>query len=119
MKRLAKVAFRAFLAVIVLALVLPSIEVAATILFGWLAFPFRAVPEMTFEPAALAVGAGCLAWFAVFVHLLSRWLYREKVAKPYGYPPALRWRFAWSAAIVGLVVFLFVAGIALIGIVHE
>ena len=45
------------------------------LLFGWITFPIRVVPQMTFEPAAIAVAAGSLVLMIVLAHGLARWLF--------------------------------------------
>lgn len=84
---------------------------------GWALYLVKAVPQMTVEPAAFAVGAAALVLFAALVHHLAGWLYRGLQAGKE--TPPEPWRLRWTAASVGMVVFLAAAGIAMIVLVHE
>jgi hypothetical protein len=82
------------------------------VLFGWISFLVRVVPEVKPDGPTVLVGAAALLLFAVGVHWLGRsW---RGTANPAG-----RWRARWTAAVVLGVVLLFTAGIAVIGITHQ
>lgn len=86
------------------------------LLFGWIIFPIRTLPRMTVEPAALAVGLGALVFLTAGTHGIGRWLWNHRHAEQ---ASAARWRFRWSAAIVGMVLFMFTAGISILVTIHE
>ncbi|MHB9005008.1 MAG: DUF1559 family PulG-like putative transporter [Coriobacteriia bacterium] len=86
------------------------------LLFGWIIFPIRTLPRMTVEPAALAVGLGALVFLTVGIHGIARWLWNHRHAEQ---ASAARWRFRWSTAIVGMVLFMFTAGISILVTIHE
>jgi hypothetical protein len=85
-------------------------------LAGWVTFPMHTVPKMTWEPTAIAVGAGALVLLIAVAHGLARWLYGHFNADS---PQPRRWQFGWSVSIVGIVVLLFGCGICIIVTIHE
>ena len=107
---------------ILLVLAITAIEpggMLAAILFGWVKFLSRIRDEMKPDAAALAVIGFCASTLLIGFHLFARWLsgaIRENRADA---APAKPWRLRWSATIVGLVLALFLAGIAAIGVVHQ
>jgi prepilin-type processing-associated H-X9-DG protein len=85
-------------------------------LAGWIIFPIKTLPKMTWEPAALAVAGVALAIVVLLTHGIARWLYEYAKAEA---RPACRWQFRWSVAIVSLVVIMFASTICMIVFVHE
>ena len=65
--------------------------------FGWIYFPIRTLPQMTFEPAALLVGAAAFVVLVAIAHWLCRWLYGHFPAASATPRP---WRLRWTASIV-------------------
>ncbi len=89
-----------------------------SLLFGWVIFPIRTLPQMTFEPAAFAVAFAALAVLLVVAHRLGRWFYAhaQAAAQTSTSPP---WRFRWTASIVVMILSVFAVGIGLIVVIHE
>jgi prepilin-type processing-associated H-X9-DG protein len=117
MKRTLKIVGISLFVLFVLAFIgLPFTEPIFILLFGWIIFPIRTFPEMTFEPAAVAVAAAALTLMIVLTHGLARWLYRSfRPEQAAGLP----WRPRWTVGIVAGTLLLFVAGICIIVAVHE
>ena len=80
-------------------------------------FLMRTIPQMTIEPVAVAVAGGALVVLALVAHGLARWLFGSFQASPSAEKP--RWRLGWTVKSVLLVVFTFVAAVAMIGTFHE
>lgn len=115
MKRIGIVA--AVLLVLVCAgLLLPLIGPVFVLLFGWVYFPVRTLPQMTWEPAAIGVGAAALIWLVAIADSLARWLYGHFQA---GAALPRPWRLRWSVALVGIVLLLFTSAICMIVTIHE
>lgn len=93
-------------------LLLPLVYLA----FGWLHFPFVAVPKMTVEPVAAVVGCASLVLLTAVSHGFAGWLYaharRDQALRP-------AWRLRWTTAIVPIIVLLFAASICLIVVIHQ
>ena len=85
------------------------------LLFGWIIYPFKIVPQISAEPVALAVGGGALVLLLVFVHGLARFFWRGAQQSD----DAARWRFRWTLRGVFLALFAVGAGIGLLALVHE
>jgi hypothetical protein len=101
----------------------PADFYAVTVIFfliGWILFLVRVLPEVAVSWPGVVTGVVSLAALAVGAHWFAGWLYREKsriAVSPSAAPP--RWRFAWTAAGIGGVVLMFVAGICFVGAVHQ
>jgi hypothetical protein len=96
----------------VLIAIAATIEGAFTILFGWISFLRRVLPEVRPDGTSVLVGTVALLLFGVGVHWLGRsW---RTSASPGG-----KWRIRWTVAVVLGVILLFTAGISVIGITHQ
>ncbi len=103
----------AIMASLVMIAVATTIEGAVTIVFGWVPFLGRVLPEVKPDGPSVVVGALALLSFGAGVHWLGRsW---RRTANPVGG----RWRVRWTVAVVLGVVVLFTAGISIIGISHQ
>jgi hypothetical protein len=92
------------------------IQVPLTLALGWVAFLLRVVPEMTWRWGAIAETVAVGAVLGVGTHLFLRRLWRqlrpeEAEARP--------WPVRWSASLVALIVLLFCATMATVGIGHH
>ena len=88
-------------------------ELVIAVLFGWAAFLHRVGARLEISWPSIGVGVGAFVLFTLGVHMLCR-RWRNATAAT-GRP----WRLRWSLAVTTFVVLLFVAGIALLGIVHQ
>ena len=86
---------------------------------GWLPYLFRTLPEVSIAGPDFAFAVACLAMLGVGGHHFLRWLYcaRRSRDDPGGEVP--RWRPRWTGSLVALLVLLFAANIATVGIVHQ
>jgi hypothetical protein len=85
----------------------------ALLLFGWITYLHRVLPEMTFNPEIAMDAAIALALAIYGFHCVLRsW------SKPSKEKPA-RWHFGWTLKITVMVLLLFATSIASIGMVHQ
>ncbi|MFY0526783.1 hypothetical protein ACN28I_27790 [Archangium gephyra] len=88
------------------------IQVPLTLALGWVAFLLRVVPEMTWRWGAIAETVAVGAVLGVGTHLFLRRLWRQL-------RPEEAWPVCWSASLVALIVLLFGATMATVGIGHH
>jgi hypothetical protein len=80
-------------------------EIPGTILFGWIPFLANTLPKMSADWPAVWLGIASVALFPVTVHLLvRRWQ---------------SWKFRCSAALVSVVLLLFISAVAVVGMIHQ
>ncbi len=91
------------------------VQIPFQVLFGWPMYLIRVVPQLNPDPATAGTAAVCLAGVVRGGHAFLRWLYAA--TGPEGDPR--RWPWRWTLRIVGLVVLMFVAGTATVGLVHQ
>ncbi len=84
---------------------------------GWAFFLARVVPQVTVSPTGVLTGMLGLAGFATGLHLFLRWLCGAAAHNPD--TPPRRWRLRWTFQLTGLVVVMFAAGIATVGVLHQ
>jgi hypothetical protein len=84
---------------------------------GWAMYLYRVVPELRVSWSGVATAAVCLALLAVRLHRFLRWLYAARPPGTEG--PARAWPRRWTAALLGVLVLMFVAGIAAVGVTHQ
>ena len=90
------------------------IEAVWYLAFGWIHFIVKNLASVELNPGLLAEGIVSALALGVGAHYFCRWLYREA-----GLSGACPWRWQWTASGLGVVLFLFVAGIGTIGVVHQ
>lgn len=83
--------------------------------FGWVFFLYRVLPQIRVDWPAVITGFLVLAAFSVGLHFCLRRLASQI---PRG-DAERRWRSAWSFAIAGSIVLMFIAGTAAIGMTHH
>jgi hypothetical protein len=88
---------------------------AEHLFLGWLYFPLRVLPQVTFDGPALIVGVVSLAGFVVGVHFTARWWLHATA--PSGGVRSWSWRS--TIALSTLILLLFVAGTAMVGATHQ
>lgn len=81
---------------------------------GWIPFLRNTVPQMTVDWPQVWLTLAALAVFVAGLHRFLRWLLS---AGPAG--PVSGWQFRWTAAVATIVLFMFVAGTAMVGVVHQ
>jgi prepilin-type processing-associated H-X9-DG protein len=101
----------------VLLAVFTTISVPLTLLFGWIGFLVRVLPQVRVDRPSVAVGCAALVLFAAGVHWMGKgWARRFPGAEG---AAQQKWKRRWSLTIVAAVCLLFAAGVALVGIVHQ
>src|SRR5439155_16451380 len=74
---------------------------------GWIKYLWRVVPQLNPDPWAVGSAVACIAGVIVGAHLFLRWLAGGE------------WQWKRTFRCVGLIVLMFVAGIALVGVTHQ
>lgn len=95
-------------------------EIVGRLAFGWVFFLWRVLPDVTVEPGPWLTLLVCGALLTAGLHGFLRWLYREaqRSRHPQSNTVAI-WPFRWTAALLTLVLLMFVAGIAMVGATHQ
>lgn len=117
--------FRMILALVSLGLIAACLAPGAGIvlefpfflLFGWALFLTRAAREATVVWPDVILALGALALLAVGTHRFCCWLYLSTAPPADAQPRA--WPLRWTAAILALVLVMFIAGTAMIGVAHQ
>jgi hypothetical protein len=87
---------------------------------GWLLFLSRVAQKMTVDWAGMATASVALAGLSIGSHLFLRWLSEQiQNARQPSNTTRYYWRVQWTACLLGIVVLMFVAGVAAIGMTHQ
>ncbi|QSQ14337.1 hypothetical protein [Myxococcus landrumensis] len=86
------------------------------LVFGWISFLQRVVPEVTFSGRAIAEALAVTGGLAVGTHVFLRRLWRQRRADS---PEPSEWPVRWSVMLVALMVLLFTATMASVGVAHH
>lgn len=78
-----------------------------TLAFGWVSYLWRVVPQAKPDPWTVGTAVACLVGVTVGSHFFLRWL------------AGAEWPWKRTFRCVGLVVLVFVAGIAMVGMTHQ
>jgi hypothetical protein len=81
-------------------------QIAFHLAFGWVWFLGRVLPKASYDPQGIGTALASLALLALGSHLFLRWL------RP-------GWRARWTGTALGLVVLMFLAGTAAVGVLHQ
>jgi len=103
------------------------VELLFGALFGWISYLSRVGPQIRPDWAAVGMGVGALALFAVGLHWFLAWFYAaanaaktsSSEAASFGQSPGAGWLMRWTLSVVVIVVMMFVAGISMVGITHQ
>jgi prepilin-type N-terminal cleavage/methylation domain-containing protein len=87
-------------------------EAIFMLIFGWIPYLWHLATETVIDWENTTVFVVCLAALGFGSHRMFRWLYAQR-------SPAAPWAWRWTASIVALVVLAFLAGISVVGVVHE
>jgi hypothetical protein len=85
---------------------------------GWVGYLIRVLPNVSIDKAGLLTFALCVALFSVGLHFFLRWLLREVRITDAAAGHA-RWLPRWSGMIIAVLVLMFTAGIATVGVAHQ
>jgi len=94
---------------------------------GWAFFLSRVVPNVVVDWFSLGLAGACLVGLACGLHFFCAWLHREISSRKAALDPETQpellprgsWRVRTTLSIIGIVVLMFVAGIAAVGTVHQ
>lgn len=93
------------------------IDLIFSLAFGWLFF-LDNISKVRINGSGLINGLVCLALFAIGLHLFLGWLHgqmqgqgRNQAASP--------WKRSWTTSLVAIIVLMFVAGLASVGVTHQ
>ncbi len=84
-----------------------TFEIPVTLALGWVKYLWKVVPQVNPDPWAVGTAVACLAGVTVGAHFFLRWL------------AARAWSWNRTFRCVGLIVLMFVAGIAVVGMIHQ
>ena len=91
------------------------IGIAFTLLFGWVPFLLRVVPQVHWRWAAIGSGAVYAFLLLAGGHAFLRWLYRE-MRNPISAPA---WPMRWTLGGFLILLLMFLSGMATIGAAHQ
>jgi hypothetical protein len=95
-------------------------DFALNIVFGWILYLMRVLPQVRFDLGVVATAAICLPLFVVGGHSFLRWLSASIVGEDLPEPVRGRiWKWRWTVSLVVLVLMMFIAGMAAAGIAHQ
>jgi hypothetical protein len=98
----------------------PGLDVAWILALGWIWFLRRVVPQLTVRWDVVGSTLVYTAVLAVGAHLFLRWLYREwGRAGASGGAEIPRWKWRWTLGGLTIVLVMFAAGTAAVGIAHQ
>jgi prepilin-type processing-associated H-X9-DG protein len=91
-----------------------------SLVFGWIWYLVRVLPEITPDVGGILTGVICVVGLTAGLHYFLRWLHGQirrtgSASAPAG-PP---WRWRQTGVIVGVVIVMFTAGIAAVGVTHQ
>ena len=84
------------------------------LVFGWISFLRRVLPSMTWDPASVSVGAVALVLFTIVLHGVGK-----RALRAFPKTRAVKWRVKWTACLTALVITMFSAGTAAVGMTHQ
>ncbi|HEX8703649.1 MAG TPA: hypothetical protein VF815_32735 [Myxococcaceae bacterium] len=91
-------------------------EVPIVLATGWISFLARVIPEVSVRPGPVVEAVLVLAALGVGLHHFMRWLWPQLRAQEQEPRP---WPVRWSVSILSLLVLLFLATMATVGIGHH
>ncbi|HZL89120.1 MAG TPA: DUF1559 domain-containing protein [Pirellulaceae bacterium] len=115
------VAAVALLVVACFAPVIP-VEFVFLLVFGWIGYLLRVVPEVEWDLHGILTGLLALTVFTVGLHAFLAWLSRAHPIKTTDSPDTCAgksWPFVRTVQIVLMTLCLFVAGISMVGVTHQ
>jgi hypothetical protein len=97
-------------------------EAIITLAFGWTKYLLRVIPQLNPNPWSVVSALACLICFTCGAHAFLRWLYRAWGTEEESGSidkKSCNWPWKRTLQLVGLVVLMFVSGIAMTGMVHQ
>ncbi len=93
------------------------LDLAFALVFGWINYLMRVLPEVRANWWGVATAVACLVPLAVGSHFFLAWLYQ--VSDKSKSVDSRGWRWRWTGGLIALVVLMFVAGLAVGGVAHQ
>ena len=112
MKRIRLVVLMLAIGLAVLASLVMVPEAAVAVLFGWAAYLNRVLPEAAVRWDGAVIFLAGLVILTLLLHRLFTWLRREMTE-------GAVWRWRSTGLVVGMILLMFIAGIAMVGITHQ
>lgn len=106
-----------FLAAFVPFLVFPPLEIIFHLLFGWLYFITETIPRVKIFWPSIITGVFAFLFVLLGTHSSIKWFKANRTtgdSKSHSH-----WKFRWSLVAVLFIVIVFIAGITMVGIVHQ
>lgn len=103
--------------------IVPILGPAITSLFwnlgaGWVYFLIRVLPEITLNSTEVLTAFLCFGLLAYGVHRFGNWFYMQ-VQKKQQREMIQPWPWRWTFSLLTVIVLMFIAGIAAVGITHQ
>lgn len=89
-------------------------DIGLHLLFGWWGYLGRVLPNISVRWDGVVSFVVALGVFVVLLHPIVAWLRREMSADR-----RAQWRWRSTCLLAGLVIILFVAGVAMVGVTHQ
>jgi len=94
-------------------------EVLFHLAVGWIIYLARVIPQISVNWSGVFTAIICLIALTLGLHRFLQWFYIEKSKQGEGTQAERVWPVRWTAAFLSVVVLMFVAGIAVVGISHQ
>lgn len=118
-----KIAVAVILILVVLAVctgtIIPGTDIVAVLAFGWIPFLRRVIPQLQVRWDLVISTAVYAIALTVGGHFFLRWLYREMCGNSQSGDAPTKWKWRWTLGGLLLVLQMFAAGIASVGIAHQ
>jgi len=98
---------------------LPKLATVFHVLLGWVNFLVRVLPSVTVAWGGVLTALVCVVLLLAGGHALLRWLHHQLNASTGSTSVSHPWRVRWTGLLVAVFVLLFVAGLSVVGIVHQ
>lgn len=118
-----KVAVVVIVVLVVLAVctgtIIPGTDIVAILVFGWIPFLRRVIPQLHVRWDMVISAAVYTLVLATGGHFFLRWLYREIRGSNQSDDALSKWKWRWTLGGLLLILLMFAAGIATVGIAHQ
>lgn len=97
------------------------VQFAFFLLFGWVFYLYRILPQVRLDGWAAITAVACLVLLTTGLHQFASWLYPPLCGSVNGELTcnARSWHARWTAWLIGAVLLMFVAGLACVGVTHQ
>lgn len=100
---------------------IPGAEILFYLLIGWIRFLIRVIPAVRIHWDLIISAVVYAVLLVAGSHLFLRWLYRETAGDGPGHSAAAKrqWRWRWTLSGFAVLLLMFCAGMAAIGVAHQ